>query len=156
MGILKSKSRIILLIIVLIQFTVIGYFAYTDQVSSITTTRNVSAIVEVDGKRYLMVQKITEPKLYELSQDIRFINHDGNEVHLFDRDKQYVETFEFDSSLKEYQEVTREGISYTETNLSCKNSTCMIKKELDGDSQVNIQVFATSDADFIYLDADNF
>lgn len=156
MGILKSKSRIILLIIVLIQFTVIGYFAYTDQVSSITTTRNVSAIVEVDGKRYLMVQKITEPKLYELSQDIRFINHDGNEVHLFDRDKQYVETFEFDSSLKEYHEVTREGISYTETNLSCKNSTCMIKKELDGDSQVNIQVFATSDSDFIYLDADNF
>ncbi len=156
MGILKSKSRIILLLIVLIQFTVIGYFAYTDKVSSITTTRNVSAIIEHNGTRYLMIQKITEPRLFELSHDIRFINHDGNEVHLFDRDKQYVKTFSFDDDLKDYQEIRKQGIDYIETNLSCKNSTCMVKKEKNDDSQITIQVFSTSNTEFLYLDADNF
>lgn len=156
MGILKSNSRIILLVLVLIQFTVIGYFAYTDKVSSITTTRNVSAIVETDGTRYLMIQKITEPQLFELTHDIRFVNHEENDVHLFDRNKEYVKTFTFDPTLKNYQEVRKEGISYIETNLSCKNNTCMVKKETNDESQVSIQVFATSNTEFVYLDADNF
>lgn len=156
MEILKSNSRIILLIVVLIQFVVIGYFAYNDKVSSITTTTNVSAIVETNGTRYLMIQKITEPQLFEISDDIRFMNHEENDVHLFDQNKEYVKTFTFDSNLKDYQEVKKEGIRYIETNLSCKNNTCMVKKERGDESKVRIHVFATSNGEFVYLDADNF
>lgn len=155
MGLIRSNSRRVLIFIILIQFIVIGSFAYSENVTSITSTKNITAIIETGNSRYLLIQGLTEPKLYSVSDDVRYINHEDSNVHLFNKKREYLLTFQFDNKLSSYTEVSLDGIEYQDTNFVCKRGICLISQSNEDESKTKTQIFSVKNQEYIYLDADN-
>ncbi len=143
-----------LITIVLIQFLIIGYFVYTDNFSTVTPSSDVVAVVAEKNNHYLLMQKMSDPLVFELPDNIHYVNKRNNYVYLFDKNKNYVSTYYFNSSKTEYTEFFDQDVYYEETEFKCERQVCMIKSYDSYQERTEVQVFTANNENFIYLDAD--
>lgn len=155
MGIIKKHTKLVLLIIIIIQFTVIGIFAYNDNVSTIAPGNDIIAIVSVEDSVRLLVQRDDSHNLFEIPETARYINFKNKQVYLFDKEYQYIHTLVFDRNLSKYTIFDDGQIEYTDTKFECKRSICMLKQS-QNDGASKVQIFTTNDFEYEFLAADNF
>lgn len=152
---IRINLGIVLIIIIIIQFIVIGWFSYTNKISNVSTSRNVTAIIEKDNERYLLIHELSNPRMFNIDSNARYLNHDGNAIHLFDESKMYMETLNFDSRMTNFNSMYVDDVEYRNTSFKCKKSICMLNKSSDVSDRVSVQVFSVKGFDFVYLDADH-
>ncbi len=153
MGKIRAHSRIVLIVIIIIQFAIIGYFFHTNNYSTVTTGTDIVAIASNAGKRYLLIHHIDEPTVFELPEKVSYVNRNHNNVYLFDDQKNYVSTYYFNTQLSEYTIFYEDGIEYQETEFKCEREMCMLKTYNPATDNSEVQVFSAKDDQYIYLDA---
>ncbi len=153
MGKIRAHSRSVLIVIIIIQFTIIGYFFQTNNYSTVTTGTDIVAIVSNAGSRYLLMHHTEEPVIFELPKTISYVNRSDNNVYLFDNQKNYVSTYYFNTQLSEYTTFYEKGIEYQETEFKCEREMCMLKTYNPITDNSEVQLFSAKDDQYIYLDA---
>ncbi len=154
MGIIRKHSLTVLLVIIVAQLMIIGIFAYTDKISSVTTSKNITAIISENDNRYLLIRNDNQVNTYNVDDQVRYLNHDNQMIHLFNNAKEYLATYQFDDSLNSYEQVLVDNIAYIDTNFVCKQSICMINKASTEEYDGKVQIFPVKNQSYIYLDAD--
>lgn len=155
MGIIRKYSRLILFIVILLQFTVIGLFAYSDDIGKVSSSSNIVAIIAKDTDRYMLIQDSTSSNLLALPDEARYINYRNKQVYVFDKEKNYLQTLVLNHDGTDYSKFIDQGITYQDNEFSCKRKVCLIKNQ-DNDGTKSIQLFTTSDSDYVYLDATGY
>lgn len=154
MGIIKKYSKQTLILIVLIQFSVIGYFAYNDNITSISPSKEVVAVVADQDDTMLFIQLDKVHRIFDIPESVHYVNFKNRQVYLFDHNQDYLHTLMFDANLRSYTTFVDEKVEYIDTKFECKHEVCMLKRTQDNNSK--IQIFATNAFEYEFLDADNF
>lgn len=155
MGIIRKYSKQLLFIIVIIQFTIIGIFAYSDNINQVLTSNDIIAIVSKNQNQYLMVRTNTDEKTLPIDSKAKYLNYKNNQVYLFDKEKQYLNTIVLNHERSEYSIFLDAGISYIETGFNCKQNICKLKN-IGKNGSSKVQLFTTKGDEYVYLDADMY
>lgn len=155
MGIIRRYSRLILLIVILLQFTVIGLFAHSDNIGKVSSSSKIVAVIADETDRYMLIQDPISSKVIELPDDARYINYRNKRAYVFDTEKHYLQTLVSNHETTDYKKVIDQGVTYLDNEFNCKRQVCSITTK-DNNGTKLIQIFTTAGSDYVYLDATGY